>query len=485
MMRCIEYSVVGLFLTLLNLPHCSAQADTVWMTTQGGLGTDQWNEVVLCDNGDLLVVGTTSSDLVHGNEVYLARLDSLHHCIWTRTLGEFGVELGHDVVEDSSGKIWCLATVNGSNTSEYDMWLLQLDEMGNLIHHFLLEREGIQFGQKMAFNGQHQIMMTGIEANTTGGRDVLYYLWDTNSFTEQVFFVECENQDLNITVTEWDSIQSEWFIAGNALMPDSIYQVVGWGIDPLGISVWENMNDPQGDSLRVFDAVWKNNYWVLAGCDWVSDNWRAQIVKWTPGQALEKMSSFAVTGAETLFHSVVHRSTGNGFVFGGWTYDMGAGMSDAYIHAFDDNFNWDGGAIFGGSKEDKIFAMVNDQQGNLHWVGMNGSYNTPMQLQGWVARLNAGFVQSSNIHSQMENDDCFILSVENSSEDGALEVSYSLGFLKFSEAVDIIEVFDLQGKKITVAEDTDHLFKNFSSGYYLIRWAKGSRRGIQKCILLD
>ena len=99
--------------------------------------------------------------------------------------------------------------------------------------------------------------------------------------------------------------------------------------------------------------------------------------------------------------------------------------------------------------------------------------------------MDAGFVQSSNIHSQIENDDCFILSVENSSEDGALEVSYSLGFLKFSEAVDIIEVFDLQGKKITVAEDTDHLFKNFSSGYYLIRWAKGSRRGIQKCILLD
>jgi len=483
MMRCIEYSVVGLFLTLLNLPHCSAQADTVWMTTQGGLGTDQWNEVVLCDNGDLLVVGTTSSDLVHGNEVYLARLDSLHHCIWTRTLGEFGVELGHDVVEDSSGKIWCLATVNGSNTSEYDMWLLQLDEMGNLIHHFLLEREGIQFGQKMAFNGQHQIMMTGIEANSTGGRDVLYYLWDTNSLTEQVFYVECENQDLNITVTEWDSIQSEWFVAGNALMPDSIYQVVGWGIDTLGISVWENMNDPQGDSLRVFDAAWKNNYWVLAGCDWVSDNWRAQIVKWTPGQALEKMSSSAVTGAETLFHSVVHRSTGNGFVFGGWTYDMGAGMSDAYVHAFDDNFNWDGGAIFGGSKEDKIFAMVNDQQGNLHWVGMNGSYNTPMQLQGWVARLNAGFVQSSNIHSQMENDDCFALSVSPMKEQDFLSMQYLRGELVFNQMVDEIKVYHLQGSLVISKKQLHSLPVDLAHGCYIIQWERDGKVATQKLII--
>ncbi len=483
MMRCIEYSVVGLFLTLLNLPHCSAQADTVWMTTQGGLGTDQWNEVVLCDNGDLLVVGTTSSDLVHGNEVYLARLDSLHHCIWTRTLGEFGVELGHDVVEDSLGRIWCLATVNGSNTSEYDMWLLQLDEMGNLIHHFLLEREGIQFGQKMAFNGQHQIMLTGTEANTTGGRDVLYYLWDTNSFTEQVFYVECENQDLNITVTEWDSIQSEWFIAGNALMPDSIYQVVGGGIATLGISVWENMNDPQGDSLRVFDAVWKNNYWVLAGCDWVSDNWRAQIVKWTPGQALEKMSSFAVTGAETLFHSVVHRSTGNGFVFGGWTYDMGAGMSDAYVHAFDDNFNWDGGAIFGGSKEDKIFAMVNDQQGNLHWVGMNGSYNTPMQLQGWVARLNAGFVQSSNIHSQMENDDCFALSVSPMKEQDFLSMQYLRGELVFNQMVYEIKVYHLQGSLVISKKQLHSLPVYLAQGCYIIQWERDGKVATQKLII--
>ena len=483
MMRCIEYSVVGLFLTLLNLPHCSAQADTVWMTTQGGLGTDQWNEVVLCDNGDLLVVGTTSSDLVHGNEVYLARLDSLHHCIWTRTLGEFGVELGHDVVEDSSGRIWCLATVNGSNSSEYDMWLLQLDEMGNLIHHFLLEREGIQFGQKMAFNGQHQIMMTGIEANSTGGRDVLYYLWDTNSLTEQVFYVECENQDLNITVTEWDSIQSEWFVAGNALMPDSIYQVVGWGIDPLGISVWENMNDPQGDSLRVFDAAWKNNYWVLAGCDWVSDNWRAQIVKWTPGQALEKMSSSAVTGAETLFHSVVHRSTGNGFVFGGWTYDMGAGMSDAYVHAFDDDFNWDGGAIFGGSKEDKIFAMVNDQQGNLHWVGMNGSYNTPMQLQGWVARLNAGFVQSSNIHSQMENDDCFALSVSPMKEQDFLSMQYLRGELVFNQMVDEIKVYHLQGSLVISKKQLHSLPVDLAHGCYIIQWERDGKLATQKLII--
>ena len=483
MMRCIEYSVVGLFLTLLNLPHCSAQADTVWMTTQGGLGTDQWNEVVLCDNGDLLVVGTTSSDLVHGNEVYLARLDSLHHCIWTRTLGEFGVELGHDVVEDSSGRIWCLATVNGSNSSEYDMWLLQLDEMGNLIHHFLLEREGIQFGQKMAFNGQHQIMMTGIEANSTGGRDVLYYLWDTNSLTEQVFYVECENQDLNITVTEWDSIQSQWFIAGNALMPDSIYQVVGWGIDALGISVWENLNDPQGDSLRVFDAVWKNNYWVLAGCDWVSDNWRAQIVKWTPGQALEKMSSSAVTGAETLFHSVVHRSTGNGFVFGGWTYDMGAGMSDAYVHAFDDDFNWDGGAIFGGSKEDKIFAMVNDQQGNLHWVGMNGSYNTPMQLQGWVARLNAGFVQSSNIHSQMENDDCFALSVSPMKEQDFLSMQYLRGELVFNQMVDEIKVYHLQGSLVISKKQLHSLPVYLAQGCYIIQWERDGKLATQKLII--
>jgi hypothetical protein len=459
------------------------QADTVWMTTHGGLGLDQWNEVVLCDNGDVVVVGTTSSDLVNGNELYVARLDSVHHCLWTYTLGQFGVETGEDVELDAEGNIWCMGTVNGSNTLAYDVVLFKISANGDLMTMVPIEDEGMQFGQKMAFDQQNLLSISAIEVNTAGGRDLVLYLYDINANNYTKYLYPQSSLNLEITVTEWDVISQQWMVAGNAFATDVMAQVKGWGISNDGSVIWSNVNDENSDSLRVFDAVWKNDAWVMAGSDWIGDNWRAQIVKWIPGQSIQKMGSFALTTGETVFHSVVNRSTGNGFVFGGWTYAMGAGLSDAYIHAFDDNFNWDGGAIFGGSKEDKIFSMVNDQQGLLHWGGVNGSYNASMQWQGWVARLNSGYVQSSNINMITENTSCFALSVDQDIHPSSVMMYWQNGILNCNTWLDEIQVYDITGAMVLKDQRISQTTFAASPGCYIVQWKSGERIGTNKVIL--
>jgi hypothetical protein len=483
MMQSIKCIAFFCFLLFFFTTDAYCQADSVWMTTHGGLGTDEWKEVVLCKNGDLVVVGTTSSDLAHGNEVYLARVDSLHHCIWTKTLGAFGVELGHDVVEDTLGNLWCLATVNGANSNGYDVLLLEFSGDGVELHQFLIQQEGIQWAQKLGFDGHHTLLISAIEVNASGGRDVKHLLFDTQTLTYEVFSIPVINDDLEITVTEWDSLHSQWLLAGNAIVLDSIHQAMGWGIGADGVVDWESINDSNADSLRVFDAIWKNTYWVLAGTDWVGYDWRAQIVKWIPGQNMQKMGSFSLTNGETLFHSVEHRSTGNGFVFGGWTYDMGAGLSDAYIHAFDDDFNWDGGAIFGGSKEDKINSLVNDNHGKLHWVGLNGSYHVEMQTQSWLARLNAGYVQSSDIHLVMENDDCFELSVIPLQPLQSIKVYYQDGQIWLSDRVDEVKIFDIQGALIRSERQSQNVSLDSAPGCYILQWTVNGSRGVQRVMM--
>jgi hypothetical protein len=468
-------------LSLCLIGH--TQADTVWMTTQGGLGLDQWNEVVLCDNGDLVVVGTTSSDLAQGNELYVARLDSVHHCLWTYTLGQFGVETGEDVELDADGNIWCMGTVNGANTLAYDVLLFKISASGDVMEMFPILDEGMQFGQKMAFDQQNMLSISAIEVNTSGGRDLVLYLYDIAASNYIKFVYPQSPLNLEITVTEWDSVAQQWMVAGNAFATDVIPHVKGWGISNDGSVVWSNENDVNSDSLRVFDAVWKNDAWVMAASDWIGDNWRAQIVKWIPGQNIQKMGSFALTAGETVFRSVVHRSTGNGFVFGGWTYAMGAGMSDAYIHAFDDNFNWDGGAIFGGSKEDKIFSMVNDEQGLLHWVGVNGSYNSSMQWQGWVARLNGGFVQSSNITLITENTSCFELFVDQDLPPSMVVMHWQEGVLMSNQWLDEIKVYDITGAMVVNDQRVQQTSFAASPGCYIVQWRSGDHAGTSKIIL--
>ena len=473
--------LLGFVVLTASVSH--AQADSVWMTTHGGQGLDQWNEVVLCDNGDLLVVGTTSSDLVQGNEMYVARLDSVHQCIWTYTLGQFGVETGADLVIDTAGNIWCMGTVNGANTLAYDVLLIKISSDGNLITTLPISDEGMQFGQQLAFDDQHVLSISAIEVNAQGGRDMLMYLYDitTNEYVKYAYPQSA--LDLEITITEWDSVGQQWMVAGNAFSATSLAQVKGWGLANDGSVLWTNAGDQNSDSLRVFDAVWKNDAWIVAASDWVEGNWRAQIVKWIPGQNIQKMGSFALTTGETVFHSVVHRSTGNGFVFGGWTYAMGAGLSDAYLHAFDDNFNWDGGAIFGGSKEDKIFSMINDRQGLLHWVGVNGSYNASMQWQGWVARLNSGFVQSSNISMVNENSACFSLSISEPIEQTAVRFDWNQGYLSSTLNVEEIKVYDLMGAMIF--QDTRFSQGAFypASGCYIVQWKNGETYGSTKVMV--
>ena len=455
------------------------QADSVWMTTQGGLGIDEWNEVVLCDNGDLVMIGTTSSDLNAGNEIYIARVDSLHQCVWTKTIGEWGVEKGQDIIVDSAGTFWCLGTVNGASTDDYDGLLLHISADGEVLGNYSLSWPGFQWGQKLAYDGAQTLGISLTTVNNGGGNDWIFCRFNISTFEWESSQFSVLQPSLEITVTEWDSVNVQWFVAGNAEGVGGLSQVMGWGIDIVGMEVWNNADDLNCFSLRVFDALWKNGYWILAGSDFFSGNWRAQIIRWMPGQAMEWMGSFAATDGETLFHSIEHRSTGNGYVLGGWTYAMGAGLSDAYIHAFDDNFNWDGGAIFGGSKEDKIQTLIHDHQGRLHWVGSNGSYHTSMQLQGWLARFNSGYVQSSNITTMIENSSCFALEVTESNLEEQPDFVQMSDEIVFTDWMEEIIIWDMLGHQVQTTRLSNRCDIRLSPGCYIVQFknkhASGSR----------
>jgi hypothetical protein len=119
--------------------------NVVWSKVYGGSNLDTPNRVEIGPDNYIYVIGQTNSndgDISFSNgglDIWLLKLDQAGNLVWQNTLGGSNYDFGTDLVFSSNGKLvisGCVYSSNGDvtdNNGGMDFWLAELNDQGNVI----------------------------------------------------------------------------------------------------------------------------------------------------------------------------------------------------------------------------------------------------------------------------------------------------------------------------------------------------------------
>lgn len=119
---------------------------TIWNRTYGGTGNDKIHSILATNDGGFVFVGLTSSNDgdVSGNhgdsDIWFVKCDSNGEIEYSKCLGGSGTDEGHSIKQLQNGNyLICGNTsstdgdLSGLSVLGYDTWLIEADNLGNII----------------------------------------------------------------------------------------------------------------------------------------------------------------------------------------------------------------------------------------------------------------------------------------------------------------------------------------------------------------
>jgi hypothetical protein len=323
-----------------------------WQKCLGGTGDDDLKAILELPDGGYFVAGSTTSNdgdvtgnhLVHYDDVWVIRLNSIGEILWQRCYGGTNIDFPTSMVRTNTGGIILAGQtssrdgdITGHNPGEDsspDGWVLQLDSLGKLIWQHCL-------------GGSEMDRLNGIIQTVDGGFMVS---GTTRSNQGDVSGRHGIGLFSDIWVAKLTSMGAiEWQKCLGSSRDD-----YGWCLiqsSDGGYLIGGSVNSNDGD---------------VSGYSLFSDGW---VVKLSSTGVIEWQKCLGSRGDETI-QSIIQISDG-GFVVSGYTTSIDSeaygnhGTADAWVVALSPVGEIQWGKCIGGSSGDFATSLVQDHQGFL------------------------------------------------------------------------------------------------------------------------
>jgi hypothetical protein len=117
----------------IYLIELNGSGSLVWSRTIGTPALETATDMVLCQNGDLVIVGFSNSLGDPDYSGLVIRTDPNGEIIWQRSIGGAGWDFLHDVKETTTGDLLLCGQTYSNDAGQGRAWLILLDEDGNEI----------------------------------------------------------------------------------------------------------------------------------------------------------------------------------------------------------------------------------------------------------------------------------------------------------------------------------------------------------------
>lgn len=177
-----------------------------WRQYFGGTNNDRSYDAVQTDEGDFIVVGTSESEDVdisnpHGGyDIWVIKLDPNGQLIWERSFGGSQYDSANAVILDQAQNIYVLGNTFSedqdisSPLGHSDMWLLSLNQAGQLHSEQTFGGTGFDVGRDLAFDTNGNLWLVGYSqsedidfSSNKGDNDIALLQLDKNLFPKQHF----------------------------------------------------------------------------------------------------------------------------------------------------------------------------------------------------------------------------------------------------------------------------------------------------------
>lgn len=177
-----------------------------WRQYFGGTNNDRSYDAVQTDEGNFIVVGTSESEDVdisnpHGGyDIWVIKLDPNGQLIWERSFGGSQYDSANAVILDQAQNIYVLGNTFSedqdisSPLGHSDMWLLSLNQAGQLLSEQTFGGTDFDVGRDLAFDTQGNLWLVGYSqsedidfSRNEGDNDIVLLQLDKNLFPKQHF----------------------------------------------------------------------------------------------------------------------------------------------------------------------------------------------------------------------------------------------------------------------------------------------------------
>ena len=304
-----------------------------WAKAYGGSDYDRGSAITLAENGDIIVVGLTTSFGTGGNNFWVLRLDGEGNIKWQKAYG--GGAVPYAVTVAPNGDIVVAGYTYSFGAGGVDFWVLRLDEDGNI-------------KWQKAYGGSSDEVATAIAIAPNGDIIVAGYTYSFGAGGVD-FWVLRLDEEGNV---KWQKAYG------------------GGNVDTLNaVTIAEN-----GDIIVVGETysfgVGERDILVLR----LDENGN---IKW--------QKAYGGNG-EDLALTVTIAPNGD-IIVAGETESFGAGRYDVIVLRLDENGNIKWQKAYGGSSDDRANAVTVAPNGDIVVVGYTNSFGAG-GVDFWVLRLD-------------------------------------------------------------------------------------------------
>ena len=463
--------------------------DILWMQTYGDSGNDVGHSVIECTSGGYAMVGGTNSYDIASWYVYLVRTDDVGDTIWSSVYGGSGNDIGYSIAETpDQGFI-----ITGETTSfpefESNVYLIKTDPSGLRPWERSLSVGYIDRG-------------LNVKPTSDGGFIIVGYT---------VF--DYEENHKQVMVLKTDAIGNyQWSRLYGGPGDDEAYsvcEVPGEGYFVVGhtqqssnqpTDVWLLKIDYSGDTLftRTYGGYagdygrWIHNTsdggFVITGTTNPpgGGGWDVYLCKTDSNGVLEWEQAYG--GWESDHGLYVQETIDGNYFIAGYTYSFGRGHVDYYFLKVDMNGSLIWSTTAGGSSSDQGMSGLQSSDGGYVMIGYTGSFGHGL-MDALLVKLEPDQVDVDDSDQHLTQPAFYLGSNYPNPFNASTLIRYTL-----PEPSDvIIQIYDILGRKIETIIDNKQPAgyhqviwdaKDHSSGMYFYRIQAGEYSDTKKMVLL-
>lgn len=206
--------------------------DTIWARTYGGVYYDEGRQVQQTSDGGYVIAGMTCSfgpGTPHSNNVYVIKTDSLGDTLWTKIFGTAYADYAYSIQETSDKGYIIAGTAYQSGTSEFDVYIIKTDSLGNAVWTKMCGGLSDDMGYSVQQTSDGGYIIAGYTASFgVGGKDVYMIKIAPESGIEEEKVESVRNSNFSSTIINGPLLLPEgktckvFDITGRVMLPDKI-----------------------------------------------------------------------------------------------------------------------------------------------------------------------------------------------------------------------------------------------------------------------
>jgi len=123
------FIIIGI---LMPVGKVNAKENFYWLKAYGGSDRDIAYAVAIAPNRDIIVTGYTTSFGAGDKDVWVLRLDENGNVKWQKAYGGSGIDGANDAIVADNGDVVVVGRTNSFGVGGADFWVLRLDDNGNV-----------------------------------------------------------------------------------------------------------------------------------------------------------------------------------------------------------------------------------------------------------------------------------------------------------------------------------------------------------------